>query len=321
MQKEQNNWRWQVKNSIRTCAELEKYMTLTADEKAAFNRSVNQRLPFAITPYYVKLLSGTLRKSVVPTVAEFDVAPEESDDPLDEKAHNPVPHLIHRYHNRVLLLVTSCCAVYCRYCTRARLVGKMAAVQLEQALSYIEQHTQIEDVLISGGDPLMLPDAQLERILQRLHAIPHLKFIRIGTKVPVVLPQRITPALVRMLKKYPPLLMSLHVTHPDELTPEMRKACARLVDAGIVLGSQTVLLKGINDNVPTLRALMMRLLSCRVRPYYLFGCDRIKGSAHLYVPDAVGACLVKELRAQVSGYAVPHYVADGKNGKQPIFYR
>ena len=222
--------------------------------------------------------SQGLRRTTIPTLAEFDRTPGEEDDPLGEDGHSPVPGLVHRYPDRVLLLVTNFCSVYCRYCTRARLVGAsgeraLRKADIDRAIEYIAATPAVRDCLISGGDPLSLDEDRLEYVLSRLRAIPHLEFIRIGTKQPVVLPMRVTPALTKMLRRYHPLWMSLHFTHPDEVTPEVAEACGRLADAGIPLGSQTVLLKGVNDDVETLKKLFHALLKIRVRPYYLYQCD------------------------------------------------
>ena len=284
----------------------------------------NETLPVGITPYYASLLATDdpmhpLRRTVVPTMGEFNFTPEESIDPLGEDHHSPVPGLVHRYPDRVLFLVTGFCAAFCRYCTRSRVLGntedyRFDTTQWEHALRYIESNSEIRDVLLSGGDPLILSDDKLEWILSRLQQIPHVEFIRIGTKVPVVLPQRITPNLTRMLKKYHPLFISIHFTHPDELTPEVKQACARLADAGIPLGSQTVLLAGVNDDVETMKKLYHGLLKFRVRPYYLYQCDPIKGSKHFRTPVSKGLEIIKGLRGHTSGYAVPTFVIDTPNG-------
>ncbi|TFG39915.1 MAG: KamA family radical SAM protein, partial [Chromatiales bacterium] len=265
------------------------------------------------------------RRTVVPVLGEFDTSRGENEDPLGEDSHSPVPGLVHRYPDRVLLLVTNFCSVYCRYCTRARMVGSVGEravrkTDIEVALDYIEQNTVIRDVLISGGDPLSLDDDRLEYILRRLRKMPHVEFLRIGSKQPVVQPMRITPALTRILKRYHPLWMSLHFTHPDELTPEVAEACARLADAGIPLGSQTVLLKDVNDNVETMTKLVHGLLRNRVKPYYLYQCDPISGSAHFRTPVSKGVEIIRGLRGHTTGYAVPTFVVDAPNGggKIPI---
>ena len=241
------------------------------------------------------------------------------EDPLAEDADSPVPGLVHRYPDRVLFLVTSFCAVYCRYCTRSRLVGKTGEYhfntrQYERAIQYLEATPEVRDVLISGGDPLTMADDRLEWLLSRLRAIPHIEFVRIGSKVPAVLPQRITPALCNMLKKYHPFWMSIHFMHPSECTPEVTDACGRLADSGIPLGSQTVLVKDVNDNAETMKRLMHGLLKMRVRPYYIYQCDPIPGSAHFRTSVETGLKIIEGLRGHTTGYAVPHYVIDGPGG-------
>jgi lysine 2,3-aminomutase len=287
-------------------------------------------LPVAITPYYASLIdrenpSQPIRRTVVPVTGEYFTSPGESEDPLGEEHDSPVPGLVHRYPDRVLFLVTDFCSTYCRYCTRSRIVGggkgsPVNAAQWEKAMDYIERTPAVRDVLLSGGDPLTLSDEVLEWLISRVRKIPHVELLRIGTKVPVVLPQRITPALVRMLRKYHPLWMSIHFTHPDELTPETNQACERLADGGIPLGSQTVLLTGINDDVETMKRLAHGLLKARVKPYYLYQCDPILGSSHFRTPVEKGLEIIRGLRGYTTGYAVPHYVIDapGGGGKIPL---
>jgi len=326
---EWNDWRWQNRNRIRTLESLERIVQLTAEERAAIARHTGP-LPVGLTPYYASLLDPSdstqpLRRTVVPTLGEYERTPGEADDPLGEDSHSPVPGLVHRYPDRVLFLVTGFCSTYCRYCTRSRLVGatgekSLKKSDLEKALAYIEATPAIRDVLISGGDPLSLDDERLEWILARLRAIRHVEFVRIGSKQPVVLPQRITPSFARMLRRFHPLWMSLHFTHPDELTPEVEEACGRLADAGIPLGSQTVLLRGVNDDVETMKRLVQGLLRIRVRPYYLYQCDPITGSAHFRTPVSKGLEIIRGLRGHTTGYAVPTYVVDapGGGGKIPL---
>jgi len=318
-----NDWRWQNRNRVRTLAELERILLLSEDELAAIKRH-SGALPLGIVPYYASLLEPNnpaqgLRRTVVPVLGEYDTARGENADPLGEDSHSPVPGLVHRYPDRVLLLVTNFCSVYCRYCTRARMVGSVGErsvkkTDIEIALNYIEQNKVIRDVLISGGDPLSLDDDRLEYILRRLRKMPHVEFIRIGSKQPVVQPMRVTPALTRILKRYHPLWMSLHFTHPDELTPEVAEACSRLADAGIPLGSQTVLLKGVNDDIETMTALVHGLLRNRVKPYYLYQCDPISGSAHFRTPVSKGVEIIRGLRGHTTGYAVPTFVVDTPDG-------
>lgn len=326
---EWSNWHWQIRNSITSLDQIQKIIHLTSDETVAMMQH-RCGIPLRITPYYASLLdsddpSQPIRRSVVPVTDEYLVSPGEAEDPLGEEAQSPVPGLVHRYPDRVLFLTTGFCSTYCRYCTRSRMVGnnqrfRGSIAQWQKAIAYIEATPEVRDVLISGGDPLTLPDSQLEYLLSSIARIEHVEMIRIGTKVPVVLPQRITPKLLRVLKKFRPLWISVHVTHPDELTPETSAACNLLADAGIPLGSQTVLLKGINDNVETLKTLFQGLLKIRVRPYYLYQCDPIQGSSHFRTPVHKGIEMIEGLRGHTTGYAVPHYVIDapGGGGKIPL---
>lgn len=325
---EWNDWHWQLRNRIRDIDTLAGIISLSGDEYSAI---VHHRgtLPVSITPYYLSLIEVSnplqpLRRSVVPICSEYFNCMGETGDPLGEDHQSPVPGLVHRYPDRVLFLVTDFCSTYCRYCTRSRMVGDHGGgcntEQWEKAIDYIANTHSVRDVLISGGDPLTLSDEKLEWLLSRLRRIDHVEFIRIGTKVPAVLPQRITPALTRMLKHYHPLWMSIHFTHPEELTPETSQACCRPADAGIPLGSQTVLLKGINDNVETMKKLMHGLLKIRVKPYYIYQCDPIPGSSHFRTPVAKGLEIIRGLRGHTTGYAVPTYVIDapGGGGKIPV---
>jgi len=326
--KQWGDWQWQIGNRISKPAQLSSLIRLSEDEITALSQP-ETKLPLGITPYYASLLSGddpmqALRRTVIPTTNEFLRMPCEADDPLHEEAQSPVPGLVHRYPDRALLLVLDFCSTYCRYCTRSRVVGRRSIFpsrkRLEQAIDYIARTPAIHDVILSGGDPLTLNDDRLDWLLTRLRQIPHLDIIRIGTKVPAVLPQRITPKLTRMLKKHHPLWMSLHFTHPDECTPETHRACGMLADAGIPLGSQTVLLKGINDKVETMKELVYHLLKMRVRPYYLYQCDPITGSGHFRTSIEKGLEIIQGLRGFISGYAVPTYVVDapGGGGKIPL---
>jgi lysine 2,3-aminomutase len=326
---EWNDWRWQLQNRISDVDSLKKVINLSEDEERAIRFAAGQ-LPLAITPYYASLLDKEnsdqpIRRTVVPVEAERIKCPGEEDDPLGEDNDSPVPGLVHRYPDRVLFLVTDFCSTFCRYCTRSRLVCNghktgFNAARWGRAIEYIENNPSIRDVLISGGDPLTLSNESIEWLLFRLKKIPHIEMLRIGTKAPVVLPQRITPALARMLKKYHPLWMSIHFTHPDEITPEVSQACERLSDAGIPLGSQTVLLSGINDNVETVKKLVHGLLNIRVKPYYLYQCDPISGSGHLRTPVEKGIEIIQGLRGHTTGYGVPSYVIDapGGGGKIPL---
>ena len=262
---------------------------------------------------------------MVPVISEDTLSEGETSDPLSEEKDSPVPGIVHRYPDRVLFLMTSRCSTYCRYCTRSRIVSmsgenSFGPAQWDEAISYIASNHTVRDVLLSGGDPLTYSDGRLEWILSRLKKIPHVELIRIGTKTPVVMPFRITPELTRVLKRFHPIWISLHVTHPEELTPEMQQACMRLADAGIPLGSQTVLLSGINDNLDTMKRLFHGLLQIRVRPYYLYQCDPIPGSSHFRTPVSKGLEIIKGLRGHTTGYAVPAYVIDapGGGGKIPL---
>ncbi len=325
-----NDWGWQLRNRITDLETLERILRLSEDERRAIVRH-GGALPLAVTPYYASLLDGDhpahpLRRTVVPSPQEDARASGESADPLGEDGDSPVPGLVHRYPDRVLFLVTGFCSTYCRYCTRSRMVGHHGGApgqdvgRWEQAIAYIERTPSVRDVLLSGGDALTLSDEALGWLLGRLRRIPHVEFLRIGTKAPVVLPQRVTAGLTRMLKRFHPLWMSIHFTHPEELTPEAAQACTRLADAGIPLGSQTVLLAGINDDLDTMRRLMHGLLRIRVKPYYLYQCDPIWGSSHFRTPVSRGLELIEGLRGHTTGYAVPTYVIDapGGGGKVPL---
>ena len=323
-----NNWKWQMRNRIRTLEELRKIFCLTPSEEEAIALRQGM-LPLGLTPYYASLLdpddaSQGLRRTKIPSMKEFDRGPDEVLDPLGEEAHTPVPGIVHTYEDKVLFLVTDFCATYCRYCTRSRMVGggerPPSRAMWEGALEYIRQTPGIRDVLLSGGDPLTLSDDRLEWLLQELKTIPHVEFIRIGTKVPVVLPQRITPELTRILRIAHPLYFSIHIIHPDELTPEMGEACNRLADAGIPLGGQTVLLKGVNDTVETMKALNLGMLRIRVKPYYLHQCDPVLGSGQFRTSVQTGLDILSGLHGRTTGYAIPHYMIDapGGGGKVPI---
>lgn len=322
------NWHWQLKNSVKTIQELSKFIDLSESEVNP-DHPVNNSLPIRITPYYLSLIDPgnpeqPLRKSIVPVLDEFLTSPGEASDPLSEENHSPVPNIVHRYPDRVLFLATGFCSAYCRYCTRSHMVAKdkchIGIKAWEPGLKYIREHAEVRDVLISGGDPMTMPDMHIEYLLSQLRAIRHVEIIRIGTKVPAVLPQRITRGLVSILRKYHPLFISIHFTHPEELTMEAKEACERLANAGVPLGSQTVLLRGINDNVQVMKELMHGLLKIRVRPYYLYQCDPILGSAHFRTPISKGLEIIHGLRGHTSGYAVPTFVVDapGGGGKIPL---
>ena len=323
-----NDWQWQLKNRFTSMDSIEKVLRLSDDERAALNTAGS--FPFSVTPYFASLLDPVdplqpIRRAVVPVTAEFQTAPGEALDPLGEEHTTPVRGIVHRYPDRVLFLVSASCSTYCRYCTRSRMVGntKDYAFTKEhwaKAIEYIRATPTVRDVLISGGDPLLLPDEQIEWLLNELRSIKHVEFLRIGTKVTTVMPQRITRGLTNMLKRFHPLWVSIHSTHPDEMTPETCEACERLADAGIPLGSQTVLLKGINDNVETIKKLYHELLKVRVRPYYLYQCDPIAGSSHFRCTVQKGLEIIQGLRGHTTGYAVPQFVIDapGGGGKIPL---
>lgn len=322
------DWRWQLRNRIRDLAGAERLFRLTDSERAAIQRRTGM-LPLGITPYYAALLDPEnprqgLRRTKIPTLAEFERSGDECEDPLGEDAHSPLPGLVHTYPDKVLFLVTDFCATYCRYCTRARMVGGGEFLpekgMWERALDYIRARPQIRDVLLSGGDPLILADERLLWLLRRLRDIPHVEFLRIGTKVPAVLPYRITDSLLAGLKALHPLFFSIHFTHPDELTAEVRQACNRLADAGIPLGGQTVLLKGVNDDPEVMKQLNLGLLRVRCKPYYLHQCDPIQGSAHFRTSVTKGQEILRALHGHTSGYAVPTYMVDtaGGGGKVPV---
>ncbi|HUD83392.1 MAG TPA: KamA family radical SAM protein [Candidatus Saccharimonadales bacterium] len=324
-----NDWRWQLKNRITSLQQLQRFLPTLTPKEHAGTLLANQKLALAITPYFFNLIGAgdencPIRRQVVPRIEETHTAPWEMSDPCSEDAHSPVPGLVHRYPDRVLFLVTDRCASYCRYCTRSRMVSNATGYdfhpEFERQIEYVREHKAVRDVLLSGGDPLLLSDDKLEYLLSRLRAIPHVEFLRIGTRIPIFLPQRITPELCVMLRKYHPLFISIHSNHPRELTTEVRDALGRLADAGIPLGNQTVLLRHVNDDSVVMRALLQKLLMCRVKPYYLYQCDLITGSAHLRASVRKGLEIMENLRGHTTGYAVPQYVIDapGGGGKVPI---
>jgi len=323
-----NDPKWQLKHRVQRLPELESRLELSEEERSGIILT-GTKLASAVTPHFFNLIDPEdpgcpIRRQVIPRIEETMDNPEEMSDPCGEDSHMPVPGLVHRYPDRVLFLVTDRCASYCRYCTRSRVVSGVGdqhlETQWEAAFEYLENTPSVRDVLLSGGDPLLLSDARLERILTRLRAIRHIQFLRIGSRIPIFLPQRITPALCEMLKKFHPLFISIHCNHPRELTTEVREALAGLADAGIPLGNQAVLLKDINDSVEIQRALVHKLLMCRVRPYYLYQCDLIKGSAHLRTSPQKGLEIIEGLRGHTTGYAVPQLVIDapGGGGKIPV---
>jgi lysine 2,3-aminomutase len=322
-----NNWRWQLSHRINTPEEFEKVITLSESERKALSASHLFRVD--ITPYFISLIDpedpdDPIRQQVVPTAKEMVPFTAMMEDSLAEDRHSPVPGLVHRYPDRVLMLVTTQCASYCRYCTRSRIVGDPSATfsraEFELQIEYLKHTPQVRDVLLSGGDPLVLAPKILEEILSRLREIPHIEIIRIGTRVPVFLPMRITDDLADMLQKYHPLWINVHVNHSNEISAELAEACDRLTRAGIPLGNQSVLLAGVNDNVHVQRQLVQDLVRIRVRPYYLYQCDLVEGAGHFRTPVAKGIEIMEGLRGHTSGYAVPTYIIDapGGGGKIPV---
>jgi lysine 2,3-aminomutase len=325
---EWNSHTWQLKNRITTLKQLEEHLELSEKERSGVLLS-GTKLAMAITPHFFNLIDREdpecpIRRQVIPRVEETWTSPYEMADPCGEDDSMPVPGLVHRYPDRVLFLVTDRCAAYCRYCTRSRVVSGAGEQELETdheaAFRYLEEHTEIRDVLLSGGDPLLFSDKKLEKILERLRSIKHIEFLRIGSRVPIFLPQRITPELCEMLQKYHPLFLSVHVNHPRELTLEVKEGLERLANHGVPMGNQSVFLRGVNDDVETMKTLVHKLLMCRVRPYYLYQLDLIQGSSHLQAPVAKGIEIIEGLRGHTTGYAIPQFVIDapGGGGKVPV---
>ena len=330
MQERWNDWKWQFRHRITTTDQLKSILPLTEQEQTEINTCLGV-FRMAITPYYASLINpgdpnDPIRMQAVPSILETHVDENDLSDPLGEMSDSPVPHVVHRYPDRVLLLVTLQCAMYCRHCTRRRAVGEedkpITEAQLQKAIAYIRAHKEIRDVLISGGDPLTMSTEKLEHIIASLRAIDHVEIIRIGTRVPVVLPMRITQELTDMLRKYHPIWINTHFNHPNELTAESARACANIVDAGIPLGNQTVLLRGVNDDANTMKRLLLGLVKMRVRPYYLYQCDLSCGIGHFRTRVEVGIDIMHQLTGNISGYALPKYVIDapGGGGKIPVAY-
>jgi lysine 2,3-aminomutase len=316
------NWQWQVKHRITGVEQLRKYIQLTPQEEDDI-QAVLARFRMAITPYYLCLINpdnpeDSVRLQAVPRLAETCISENDMRDPLDEDKDSPVPGLTHRYPDRVLFLVTDMCAMYCRHCTRRRFAGQKdtdsPSKRIQDGIEYIRRTPEIRDVLLSGGDALLLSDAKLESIISQLREIPHVEVIRIGTRTPVVMPQRITDDLVNMLKKYHPIWVNTHFNHYNEITSESAAACAKLADAGIPLGNQSVLLRNVNDCVNIMRTLVTRLAAIRVRPYYLYQCDLSMGIEHFRTPVSKGIEIIEGLRGHVSGFCVPTFVVDGPGG-------
>lgn len=323
------DWKWQFAHRITDAQALSKVVDLTEPEKEDISQCL-KKFRMAITPYYASLITNhkndPLRRQAIPSIQETFFHEDDLSDPLKEEADSPVPHIVHRYPDRVLFLVTYVCSMYCRHCTRRRVVGEGDKViterELKTALEYIRSHREIRDVLISGGDPLVMSTKRLEHIISQLRAIPHVDILRIGTRVPVVMPMRITTELLDMLKKYHPIWINTHFNHPAEITEDAQRACTAIVDAGIPLGNQSVLLRGINDDVETMRELLLKLVHSRVRPYYLYQCDLAQGIAHFRTHVDTGVNIIHALTGNISGYAIPKYVIDapGGGGKIPVGY-
>lgn len=323
-----NSWIWQMQNRVETVEQLKRHIDLTNEEEMGIRKCLDS-LRMAITPYYLSLIDPSdpndpIRKQAIPTSLELKRSSYDIDDPLHEEADSPVPGLTHRYPDRVLLLVTDKCSMYCRHCTRRRFAGQndhsLPMNQIEKAIEYIANTPTIRDVLLSGGDALLISDEKLEKIIKKIRDIPHVEIIRIGSRVPVVMPQRITPNFVEMLKKYHPIWLNTHFNHPREITPESKKACEMLANSGIPLGNQTVLLRGINDCLHVMKKLMHELVKIRVRPYYIYQCDLSMGIEHFRTKVAKGIEIIEGLRGHTSGFAVPTFVIDapGGGGKIPV---
>lgn len=322
-----NDWRWQLSHRLNTAEEIEKVIPLTGSERKALQTQGLFRVD--VTPYFISLIDPTdpddpVRRQVIPRSEEMQAFTAMMEDSLAEDRHSPVPGLVHRYPDRALMLVTTQCASYCRYCTRSRIVGDpgqtFSQADFDLQIEYLKRTPQVRDVLLSGGDPLVLAPKILEQILTRLREIPHIEIVRIGSRVPVFLPMRVTQELCDMLAKFHPLWLNIHVNHPSEISLELEQACDRLTRAGIPLGNQSVLLAGVNDNVHIQRDLAHKLVRIRVRPYYLYQCDLVEGAGHFRTPVAKGIEIMEGLRGHTSGYAVPQYIIDapGGGGKIPV---
>jgi len=326
---EWNDWKWQYSHRITSVEALANIILLGEQEKREIETSLGS-FRMAITPYFASLMdpedpSCPLRMQAVPSINETRTVPWETKDPLNEEKDSPVPNIVHRYPDRVLFLVTRQCAMYCRHCLRKRCVGEedfiISESEKAKAIEYIAKTPQVRDVLVSGGDPLCISDGALEDIIARLRSIEHVEIIRIGTRVPVVLPMRITADLLSMLKKYHPVWMNVHFNHPRELTAQSRKACADIADAGIPLGNQSVLLRNINDNIGTMKELLLKLVQTRVRPYYIFQCDLCEGSEHFRTPVETGIEIIQNLTGNISGFAIPRFVIEAPNGSGKVLLK
>lgn len=323
-----NDWTWQVKNRIETYEQLSQYFSFSAEEAEGIKKAL-AKFRMAITPYYLSLIDPNdpydpVRRQCIPSGPECNIAPADLLDPLHEDEDSPAPGLTHRYPDRVLFLITDMCSMYCRHCTRRRFAGQKddesPADRIEKCLEYIEKTECVRDVLLSGGDALMVSDEKLEYIIGRLRKIKHVEIVRLGSRTPVVCPQRITDNLCNMLKKYHSIWLNTHFNHPNEMTPEAEAALAKLANAGIPLGNQTVLLRGVNDCVHVMKKLMHELVRNRVRPYYIYQCDLSMGLEHFRTPVSKGIEIIEALRGHTSGYAVPTFVVDapGGGGKTPV---
>jgi lysine 2,3-aminomutase len=327
-QHEWEDWRWQLRNRLSTLEDFEGILNLDDKQRADLQACMG-KFRVSVTPYYASLMDPDdagcpVRMQAVPTPSELLVRHEDLKDAVSEDFDSPTPRITHRYPDRVLFVVTEMCSMYCRHCTRRRLVGGtediVAQAEIDNAIKYIERAPEVRDVLISGGDPLVLADDQLEEIIARVHAIPHVEIIRLGTRAPVVFPQRITQNLCDMLKKYHPLYVNTHFNHPKEFTAESKQACDMLNDAGIPLGNQTVLLRGVNDCANVMKRLCHKLVQYRVKPYYYYQCDLAEGTAHFRTSVAKGIEIAESLRGHTTGFAVPTYIIDaiGGGGKTPV---
>ncbi len=327
-EKDWNDWTWQVKNRIETVEDLKKHISITAEEEEGIRKCLGT-LRMAITPYYLSLIdlndpNDPIRRQAIPTANELHQSSADLLDPLHEDTDSPVKGLTHRYPDRVLLLVTDQCSMYCRHCTRRRFAGQhdqaVPVDQIDKCIDYVREHKEVRDVLISGGDPLVMSDDRLEHVISELRKIDHVEIVRIGSRTPVVMPQRITPELCAMLKKYHPIWLNTHFNHPKEVTEESKRATAMLADAGVPLGNQTVLLAGVNDCVYTMKKLMHELVKMRVRPYYIYQCDLSMGLEHFRTPVSKGIEIIEALRGHTSGFCVPTFVVDapGGGGKTPV---
>ena len=323
-----NDWKWQVRNRIETVEDLKKYINLTEEEEKGI-RECLKTLRMSITPYYLSIMdpdnpNDPVRLQAIPNIVETNKSEADLDDPLHEDGDSPVPGLTHRYPDRALLLITDQCSMYCRHCTRRRFAGQndgaMPTDQVDKAIDYIAQTPQIRDVVISGGDSLLMSDEKIEYILKRLREIPHVEIIRFGSRTPVVMPQRITEEFVNMVKKYHPVWLNTHFNHSNEITEEAKLACERLANAGVPLGNQTVLLRGVNDCVHVMKKLVNDLVKIRVRPYYIYQCDLSNGIEHFRTPVSKGIEIIEGLRGHTSGLCIPTFVVDapGGGGKTPV---